>query len=247
MANPQKEDGHTGIANELLEKIYSIPLSGSEFRTIFYIIRKTWGWHKKQDKISLSQIVTNTKLSRKQVCEVINKLVTKRLLFKEKKNINIYKFNKDYDQWVVTNRLLGSYRTVNKVVTKTKPKVVTEMEHTKETIKETITKETIPTVLVALPQKEFGNPNINKIMDTFQQLYESKPSPEKEQRRYCSNLIKKYTLEKILNAIKFARQCVDQRYAPAICTPKDLYYKWNNLKIYYTRKIKEGPKTINEE
>lgn len=99
-------------------------------------------------------------------------------------------------------------------------------------------------VLVAKPLKEFGNSNINKIMDTFQNYFKNKPSPEKQQRRYCHHLLKKYTLIEILNVIKFARQVIDEKYAPVICTPKDLYYKWNNLKVYYARRIKEGPKSI---
>ncbi len=149
MANPQKENGHTDIANEVLEQLYSIPLSGSEFRVILFIFRKTWGWKKKEDSISLSQIVTKTKLSRKQACEVVNKLVAKRLLFKNKKYINSYSFNKDYDQWVVTERTLGGYCRPKElpkgkqIVTETKPKVVTETKHTKEK-KETYTKERTP-------------------------------------------------------------------------------------------------------
>ena len=76
-------------------------------------MRKTYGWRKLSDNISLSQLVTETKLSRKQVCESINKLVTKRLLFKLKKSqINEYYFNKDYEMWLVTERLMGSYRNV---------------------------------------------------------------------------------------------------------------------------------------
>ena len=113
MANPQKENGYTAIANEILERLYAIPLSGSEYKIILCILRKTYGWRKKSDRISLSQLVTETKLSRKQVCESINKLVTKRLLFKLKTSqINEYYFNKDYEMWLVTERLMGSYRNV---------------------------------------------------------------------------------------------------------------------------------------
>jgi phage replication O-like protein O len=130
MANPQKENGFTAIANEIMEKLYSIPLSGSEYRILFCIIRKTYGWNKKADKISLSQLVTETKLSRKQVCESINKLVTKRLLFRDRKFINEYSFNKNYEQWLVTERLIGSYGTVTKTSYQTVNEVVTEMEHT---------------------------------------------------------------------------------------------------------------------
>ena len=142
MANPQKELGHTQIANDVMEALISSSLSGTEFRILLFIIRKTWGWHKKEDKISISQVVTETTLSRKTVCECLNRLVTKRLLVKEKGRINKLKFNKDYEIWLVTERLQGSYRNNTRLVTETTPKLVTEMTPTKEK-KETITKETI--------------------------------------------------------------------------------------------------------
>ena len=127
MANPQKELGHTEIANDVLEKLHSSHLSGSEFMVILFVIRKTWGWNKKEDQISISQVVTKTKLSRKAVCECLNKLVTKRLLLRGKGKINTLRFNKNYDEWVITKRTLGSYQKVtSQVVTKTTLEVVTK-------------------------------------------------------------------------------------------------------------------------
>ena len=144
MANPQKENGYTAIANEILERLYAIPLSGSEYKIILCVLRKTYGWRKLSDNISLSQLVTETKLSRKQVCDVINKLTAKKIIFRIKKtNINEYFFNKDYEMWLVTERLMGSYDSVTKVVTDSSLELVTEMTHTKEKkeIKEILTKE----------------------------------------------------------------------------------------------------------
>jgi len=113
MANPQLEKGYTKIVNKVLKKLYESPLSGGEFRVALCIIRKTWGWNKVKDKISLNQLVTETKLSKKTVCESVNKLVTKRLLYKTvDKSGNFYTFNKNYDEWVVTERLMGSYEKV---------------------------------------------------------------------------------------------------------------------------------------
>ena len=127
MASPQKELGHIEIANDIVEKLYSSHLSGSEFMIILFVIRRTWGWNKKEDQISISQVVTETTLARKTICECLNKLVTKRLLFKREGNVNTLCFNKNYDEWLVTKRTLGSYQKVTiQVVTKTTPKVVTK-------------------------------------------------------------------------------------------------------------------------
>jgi phage replication O-like protein O len=113
MASPQAENGHTDLNHENLERLYSLDLSGSEFRIILYIIRRTWGWKKKDCVVKTSTMVTETKLSKKSVCEAVNKLVTKRLLITDKDGRKVtYKFNKDYDEWKVTERKLGGYEKV---------------------------------------------------------------------------------------------------------------------------------------
>lgn len=124
MASPQTEDGYLRISLELLEQLYASPLSGAEFRVALFIMRKTWGWQKKEDFISISQVQKAAGLSRKGAVENLNKLVTKRLLVVTKRKlpnaINTYQFNKNYDEWLVTKKTLGSYQTVTRVVTKRK-------------------------------------------------------------------------------------------------------------------------------
>ncbi len=151
MASPQAENGHLDLAHELTEQLCRSPLSGSEIRVCLFILRKTWGWHKKSDCISITQIQQGTNLSRPTVCETLNKLVSKRLLFKsDNGHINSYTFNKDYQQWIVIERQLGGYKAsaskekATRLVSKRQLKVVSKRQPTKET-KETYTKETIPT------------------------------------------------------------------------------------------------------
>src|SRR5688572_2274410 len=98
MANPQKENGNTQIANEVLEKLISSGLNGTEMSLCFMVIRKTWGWHKKDDKISLTQFQQGiNQKNRKVVVENLNKLVTKKLLLVTKSELatgtNTYQFN----------------------------------------------------------------------------------------------------------------------------------------------------------
>lgn len=186
MASPQKENGHTDIANEIMEKLSLTELSGSEFRICLFILRKTWGWHQKEDAISISQIQKGTGLSRKTTIESTNKLVTKRLLLKTKNYINTLQFNKNHEEWVVTKRTLGSYQSVTRVVTKRLPKLVTERLPTKET-KETNTKEIIPNGI-----REFGNSQINECRDYFLKVFQlpKEDGSIKWNRIYWSNLIK---------------------------------------------------------
>ena len=100
MANPQKEHGHTEIANEVLEKLCTAQLTGSEFRILFFIIRKTWGWRKKMDHISLNQIARGTGIGKRSVCRVLASLEGKKYIEKVTIDyINMFGFNKDYEQW----------------------------------------------------------------------------------------------------------------------------------------------------
>lgn len=80
MASPQVENGHTDIAHEVLEAFMKTPLNGSQFRVLLAVIRKTWGWHKKEDILSLSQIAKLTGLPRRTVIRAANSLLQMKLL-----------------------------------------------------------------------------------------------------------------------------------------------------------------------
>ena len=64
------------------------------------IIRKTYGFHKKQDRIALSQFSQLTGLCGKSVCRAINKLIKMDIVIKiSSSEGNIYVFQKDHDKW----------------------------------------------------------------------------------------------------------------------------------------------------
>lgn len=128
MASPQKENGFSGIANELLEKIYAFRFpSASPLQIWLFVLRKTYGFHKKTDIISLSQIVRGTKLTRQTVNVGLQWLVNACLLVKGGNNIKgtVYGVNKDYEQWVVNAPRLVKRNTFQ---------LVNAPRHTKETI-----------------------------------------------------------------------------------------------------------------
>jgi len=121
MANPQKENGYTAIANEIIEKLAKLNLTSSQWQVLMFILRKTYGWHKKEDNISLTQIEEGTNLSRPTVCFAIKELVKQALLVKssgllnkKKKRINRYGFQKNYEKWTSRPRLTSkAQRTSN--------------------------------------------------------------------------------------------------------------------------------------
>jgi len=103
MANPQKENGYTPIANELLEAIlvYDFP-SASPLKILLAVYRKCYGYSKSDDHLSLTQIEKLTNLSRPTVVHWLEWLVKSLLLVKGVLLPNIgyhYTINKDYDAW----------------------------------------------------------------------------------------------------------------------------------------------------
>lgn len=107
MANPAVANGHIDIATELAERFAHTPLSGQEWRVLWVVIRKTWGWKdgnrkKDFDRISISQFEEGTSMKHSNVVETIQKLVVKRLLLKKGDG---YGMNQNYDEWVVVKRL----------------------------------------------------------------------------------------------------------------------------------------------
>lgn len=104
MASPQIENGHFNLANELAEVFGRKRLSGVEWQILWTILRKTYGWHKKEDKISLSQFSASTDLPRQAIQKALNKLVASKVISCTKNGYrkpNIYKFNKDFDTWII--------------------------------------------------------------------------------------------------------------------------------------------------
>ncbi len=96
MASPQKENGHIDIANELVEQFYKINLSAYEWRILWYILRKTYGWNKKMDYLAISPISKDTGISRQHVFRTKHKLLTKKIIIEKGGKLGL---NKDYDQW----------------------------------------------------------------------------------------------------------------------------------------------------
>ena len=127
MANPQCENGHTNLANELLEAMIRTPLSDYEHRILLFIIRKTYGYKKTVDWISQQQIVESSGIKKSHVCRTIKKLKDKNIIIKEFKMIGI---QKDYEQWKLPKQVTNiSY--LNRELSKNKlPKQVTPVTQT---------------------------------------------------------------------------------------------------------------------
>ncbi len=102
MASPQLENGYTRIANEILEALSKIPLSGSEFRLAIAILRYTYGMQQKSAEIKTQTLRNTTNLISSRLSEAKKKLIKRGIVFVTKKRNRVnatYEFNKNYTQW----------------------------------------------------------------------------------------------------------------------------------------------------
>jgi phage replication O-like protein O len=165
MAKPQLEDGYTSIANELLEQIVRLHLSPNLWQVLFFIIRKTYGYHKKEDYITNSQIVEGTGIHKSHVSRSIKLLIKKKIITRSGKFIGI---QKDWEQWEKLPVLATKVTSIgNKYIEKKLPDTQPKLPDTQPKLpvlatkvtspritqkkKETITKETITKDIYILP------------------------------------------------------------------------------------------------
>mgnify|MGYP001559096455 CR=1 FL=1 len=97
MANPQKEDGGTIIANEIMDALCRFRIPGNVRQIIDAIIRKTYGWNKKEDWIAQSQIVLATGLLKGTVSRELSKAITHKIVIAHDNKLQL---NKNYEEWI---------------------------------------------------------------------------------------------------------------------------------------------------
>jgi len=132
MANPQVEDGYTPIANEIVDALMRVNLSGAEIQVIWAIFRKTYGFQKKTDWIALSQFAKMTGMDRRAVHRTLKKLSSKQMtvIQTDDRGRIRYGFNKNYEQWRVSSK----QTTSPKVSSKQTIEVSSKQSPTKESI-----------------------------------------------------------------------------------------------------------------
>ena len=186
MANPQIENGHVDLANDLVEALAKIRLSGEESQILWSILRKTYGWHKKEDHISLSQFSLMTGIKRQNVLRALTKLASKKIIAVIKKDdsiINMYRIQKDFDNWQPLSKKITTPKTVINIDKRGESK----MMHTKENNTKEIHIEPV------IKKDDTPNPNIKTFIDYWHVSFKSKFS-----QPYIFNGAKEGTLIKSL-------------------------------------------------
>ncbi len=78
----QVEDGYIRISTEILISWRTANFTSREWIVIHYIIEKTYGWHKKTDRISVRQIANDTGLHYANIAKTINRLLDANVLYR---------------------------------------------------------------------------------------------------------------------------------------------------------------------
>ena len=127
MAIPQKENGYTAIANEIMEALAKIRIPGEARQMLDVIIRKTYGFNKKQDQISTTQFMEATGLKRFIIHRARKRLLLANLITVSKNahsQILTYSFQKNYEKWIplakkitVSKKVLNSMQKSAQTVT----------------------------------------------------------------------------------------------------------------------------------
>jgi len=103
MANPQVENGHTKFANEILEQLMRIHLSPNQWQVLMCVLRKTYGYHKKYDYLTNSQICESTGILKPHVSRALCYLELMNIITRKGKIIG---FQKDWEKWKKLSKMV---------------------------------------------------------------------------------------------------------------------------------------------
>ena len=152
-ASPQAENGHIDIAHELAEAFYKLQLSGYQWRLLWVIFRQTYGWKKKQDRISISFFEERTGIDRRNIAHALSDLAERKIIVKNNNGFIVsYGIQKNYVKWICKPLLKSTTRRNKTELSQedtSKPLLKSPMlkSTTKPLLKSTPTKETKETIL----------------------------------------------------------------------------------------------------
>lgn len=128
------EDGYTRLANALYDELIGADLTKNQSKVAHAICRKTYGFGKKMDRISDSQLSQLTRLPRQKVNKAKNELIAMKVIVRDGHQIGP---NKNIAEWQIEGcHYSGDNVTglVTNSVTKTVTGLSPKQSHTKETI-----------------------------------------------------------------------------------------------------------------
>ncbi len=108
------DNGYTRIANELFDAILRFPFTKRELKIVFAVVRKTYGYNKKTDALSMWQIGNTTGVGHANTSRTVADLVARNVLKRggvgrvsHGQEIAEIGLNKNYCEWALTYAKTG--------------------------------------------------------------------------------------------------------------------------------------------
>ena len=137
------DNGYTRIANELLEATLSADLTVRQLKIVIAVIRKTYGFNKKTDHITNTQIAALTGIHHTHICKAKNELLDRKILVMIGREIGV---NKVFSEW--KNEISQNSKTLansaNKTLANSAKHSVPSQLNTKDTLKDNKEKTPLP-------------------------------------------------------------------------------------------------------
>jgi phage replication O-like protein O len=175
------DDGYTKIANELLEAAMSADLTVRQLKIVLAVIRKTYGFNKKTDRITNTQIASMTGIHHTHICKAKNELLERNILVMTGREIGVNKvvscWKSDISQ---VSKTLAD--VANKTLAKSANTNVPSQLNTKDTLKDNkekeILKDITPSAKKYVSKKQDTNPAKQTITDLDYSSWPAMPSEQ---------------------------------------------------------------------
>lgn len=129
------DDGYTRISNELLEAVMAADLTARQLKVVMAVIRKTYGFGKKFDRVTNTQISAMTGIHHTHVCTAKNEMIAMNIIVTNGLAIGV---NKVISDWNFTVSQVG--KSLAKPANKTLAESANAHKPTRLNTKETIQK-----------------------------------------------------------------------------------------------------------
>ena len=100
---PDLENGYFRLSNEFYDALLIYKLNQTQRLVMDALIRKLWGWQKKEDDVSLSQLAIMTRLKEPHISIALNDLAKFNLIEKKRgrygQSVSINKYYRTWQGW----------------------------------------------------------------------------------------------------------------------------------------------------
>lgn len=222
-------------------------LGYAELKCLLYIFRRTYGFHKQSDRISLSQFVDGidgldrgTGLAKKNVYPALESLVEKKLIKKDTSGKTTR-----YSLYLLEPLKVGTQSTQTRYAEY--PEVGTQSTIQKKE-KESIQKKDIATTKSSTSITTKKIDEVSELISLFENVDQKNKRyyGNKTQRSACKFLIETYSFDNVVKVVNLLQQTNTQEYFPRITSPYELQEKWQKLAIALSSAQRKDNELVNQ-